>query len=166
MGISQKLHRSLVVILSQYYSIWANQTSWNIYPFLHSLGGTWKVGPPLRGIVKNDWNFLRNHLNQNSIQCLTFHNYTESTQLFQTSGKKMSPMKEMSSLKWNPWSLVSSVVKLGMSYLFHYWCKSNRVLLRLVFNRRFMKWNATIIVTIFFITHELTKVIVQSSTKL
>ena len=42
---------------------------------------------------KNDRNFLRNHLNQNSTQCLTFHIYTDSTQLFHTSGEKLCPMK-------------------------------------------------------------------------
>ena len=34
---------------------------------------------------------------------------------------------QQSSLNWNPWSPVSSVVKFDKSYLFHYQSKSNRV---------------------------------------
>ena len=47
-------------------------------------------------LISEKWcqySVIRNHLNQNSTQCLTCHNYIESTQLFHTRGEKLSPMK-------------------------------------------------------------------------
>ena len=59
--------------------------------------------------------------------------------------------------------LSSSVFSTVFHVIMIYWViKSNN---RICFSRRFMKWNATIIVTLFFNPHELAKIVLRSYTK-
>ena len=61
-----------------------------------------------------------------------------------------------------------------MSYCFNWKCESLKsrincafsVTFSIIFSRRFMKWNATIIVTLFFYPHELTKIVLQKFYKI